>query len=419
MSTPETGTPEPGKPDVRKPALVFSWEMFGPYHMDRLEAVGRRLGHRYDVVGLEVGSKSHTYAWDSTGSGRNFRKITLFPGQSKADLSSWTVYRALLRECRKLDARHIFLCHYEDPDVFGLAVTMRLMGRKLIALNASKFDDKPRVLWREAVKTLFYGPYQAGIGGSHRTTDYFRFLGIPGDKVFIGYDTLSLDRIRRLSGMTPAPEGVPFADRHFTIIARFVAKKNLFRAIEAYDQYRRLAGEAARPLHLCGSGVLEQELRADVARRGLEDKIIFCGFLQEKGIAETLGSTLCLLLPSIEEQFGLVVNEALAMGVPTILSDVCGARDVLVRSGVNGHIVEPDNPEGLARHMLAVAGDEAEWRRLSLNGRQFCPLADSDFFAEAVEKSLVALGTLKEPMREGIAAGISAVSLPSAQKSEG
>ncbi|AWJ90781.1 glycosyl transferase family 1 [Azospirillum baldaniorum] len=381
---------------MTKPALVFSWEMFGPYHMDRLEAVGRRLGHLYDVVGLEVGSKSHTYAWDSTGEGQHFRKVTLFPGRSKADIPSFQVYRALLRECRKAGASHVFLCHYEEPDVFALAVTMRLMGRRVVNMNASKFDDKPRVLWREALKSLLYKPYQAAIGGSHRTVDYYRFLGLPKDRLFIGYDTLSLERVRRLSGMTPAPDGVPFAERHFTIIARFVPKKNLFRAVEAYDLYRRLAGDAARPLHLCGSGPLEADLRAEVAKRGLEGHIIFRGFLQEKGIAETLGSTLCLLLPSLEEQFGLVVNEALAMGVPTILSDQCGARDVLIRSGLNGHIVEPDNPEGLARHMLSVASDEAEWRRLSLNGRPFQALADAGYFAEAVEKALHSLGARKD-----------------------
>ena len=386
---------------MTKPALVFSWEMFGPYHMDRLEAVGRRLGHLYEVVGLEVGSKSHTYAWDSTGGGQNFRKITLFPGQSKADLSVFAVYRALLRTCRAVDARYVFLCHYEDPDVFALALTMRLLGRKVINMNASKYDDKPRILWREMAKSIVYAPYQAGIGGSHRTVDYFRLLGLPKDRLFIGYDTLSLDRIRRLAGMEPAPGGVPFADRHFTIIARFVPKKNLFRAVEAYDLYRRLAGTGARPLHLCGSGPLEAALRAEVSARGLDDLILFRGFLQEKGIARTLGSTLCLLLPSLEEQFGLVVNEALAMGVPTILSDQCGARDVLIRSGLNGHIVEPDNPEGLARYMLSVAADEAEWRRLSLNGRPFQALADAGFFAESVEKVVVALGGPKtEPAAE-------------------
>ena len=402
---------------MTKPALIFSWEMFGPYHMDRLEAVGRRLGHLYDVVGLEVGSKSHTYAWDSTGSGHSFRKITLFPGRSKADIPSFQVYRALLRECRKAKASHVFLCHYEDPDVFALAVTMRMLGRKVVNMNASKFDDKPRVLWREALKSLLYKPYQAAIGGSHRTVDYYRFLGLPKDRLFIGYDTLSLERIRRLSGMAPAPDGVPFAERHFTIIARFVPKKNLFRAVEAYDLYRRLAGETARPLHLCGSGPLEADLRAEVARRGLEGHILFRGFLQEKGIAETLGSTLCLLLPSLEEQFGLVVNEALAMGVPTILSDQCGARDVLIRSGLNGHIVEPDNPEGLARHMHAVASDEAEWRRLSLNGRPFQALADADFFAESVEKALRSLGARMiqtKPVQDTVP-----TAMPSARESEG
>ncbi|WP_431857246.1 glycosyltransferase family 4 protein [Azospirillum sp.] len=397
---------------TRKPTLVFSWEMFGPYHMDRLEAVGRRLGDRFDVVGLEIGSKSHTYAWDSTGQGRHFRKITLFPGRSKDQVAWPRIYAALLRACAELRPHAAFLCNYEDPDVFALAVTLRAMGRRLVAMQASKFDDKPRFLSRELGKALFYAPYQAGLAGSERTRDYLRLLGIPGERIFLGYDTLSLDRIRALAGAPPAPDGAPWAERHFTIIARFVPKKNLLRAVEAYALYRDLAGGSARPLHLCGSGPLEAELRAAVGRHGLGEHVIFRGFLQEKGIAETLGTTLALLLPSTEEQFGLVVNEALAMGLPVVLSDVCGARDLLVRQGVNGHVVEPDNPEGLARAMLSLSCDEAEWRRMSLAGRTFQPIADAGHFAEAVEKALASLNALPEttplPAR-----------LPAARRSEG
>ncbi|PWC43548.1 glycosyltransferase family 4 protein [Azospirillum sp. TSO22-1] len=397
---------------VRKPALVFSWEMFGPYHMDRLEAVGRRLGDRFDVVGLEIGSKSHTYAWDSTGQGRHFRKITLFPGRSKDQVAWPVIYAALARACLGLRPHAAFLCNYEDPDVFALAVTLRAMGRRLVAMQASKFDDKPRFLTRELGKALFYAPYQAGLAGSERTRDYLRLLGIPGERIFLGYDTLSLDRIRALAGTPPAPDGTPWTGRHFTIIARFVPKKNLLRAVEAYALYRDLAGAGARPLHLCGSGPLEAELRAAVERHGLAGHVIFRGFLQEKGIAETLGTTLALLLPSTEEQFGLVVNEALAMGLPVVLSDVCGARDLLVRQGVNGHVVEPDNPEGLARAMLALSGDEAEWQRMSLAGRAFQPVADAGHFAEAVEKALASLNALPEsaPLP---------TSLPAARRSEG
>ena len=397
---------------TRKPTLVFSWEMFGPYHMDRMEAVGRRLGDRFDVVGLEIGSKSHTYAWDSTGHGQHFRKITLFPGRSKDQVAWPKIYAALLRACMKLRPHAAFLCNYEDPDIFALAVSLRAMGRRLVAMQASKFDDKPRVLSRELGKALFYAPYQAGLAGSHRTKDYLRLLGIPEERIFLGYDTLSLDRIRSLAGTPPAPDGTPWAERHFTVIARFVPKKNLFRAVEAYDLYRRMAGEEARPLHLCGSGPLELELRAEVERRNLRSHVIFRGFLQERGIAEALGTTLALLLPSTEEQFGLVVNEALAMGLPVVLSDVCGARDLLVRQGVNGFVVEPDNAEGLARAMLTLGREEAEWRRLSLGARAFQPIADSGHFAEAVEKALLSLDALPQ------AAALSA-ELPAARQSEG
>jgi len=397
---------------ARKPTLVFSWEMFGPYHMDRLEAVGRRLGDRFDVVGLEIGSKSHTYAWDSTGQGRHFRKVTLFPGRSKDQVAWPRIYAALARACFRLRPHAAFLCNYEDPDIFALAVTLRATGRRLVAMQASKFDDKPRFLSRELGKALFYAPYQAGLAGSERTRDYLRLLGIPGERIFLGYDTLSLDRIRALAGTPPAPDGTPWAGRHFTIIARFVPKKNLLHAVEAYALYRDLAGPAARPLHLCGSGPLEAELRAAVDRHGLGEHVVFRGFLQEQGIAETLGSTLALLLPSTEEQFGLVVNEALAMGLPVVLSDVCGARDLLVRQGVNGHVVEPDNPEGLARAMLSLSLDEAEWRRMSLAGRAFQPIADAGYFAEAVEKALVSLNALPEttPLP---------ANLPAARRSEG
>jgi len=401
---------------VRKPVLAFSWEMFGPYHMDRLEAVGMLLGDRFDVVGLEIGSKSHTYAWEPSGQGRHFRKLTLFPGRSKDQVAWPRIYRALLRECLKLRPHAVFLCNYEDPDIFALAVTLRAMGRRLVAMQASKFDDKPRFLTRELGKTLFYAPYQAGLAGSRRTGDYLRLLGIPEERIFLGYDTLSLERIRGLAGVPPAPGGPAWAERHFTIVARFVPKKNLFRAIEAYDRYHALAGSQARPLHLCGSGPLEAELRADVARRGLGTQVIFRGFLQEKGVAEALGTTLALLLPSTEEQFGLVVNEALAMGLPVVLSDVCGARDLLVRQGVNGYVVEPDNPEGFARAMLALGRDEAEWRRLSEGTRIFQPVADAGHFAEAVEK---ALGSLHALPRALSAQTDRTTNLTTARRSEG
>jgi glycosyltransferase involved in cell wall biosynthesis len=232
-----------------------------------------------------------------------------------------------------------------------------------------------------------YLPYNGALAGSRRTASYLEFLGVPKKRIFTGYDTVSVMRIRELADAPPAPDGVPHAKRHFTVIARFVPKKNLSMALEAYALYLAARPNGSRELHFCGSGELEAELRARVAALGLTG-VKFLGFLQERGIANELAGSLALILPSVEEQYGLVVNEAIAMGVPLLLSDNCGARDVLLRSGINGYIVEPDNPAGLAHYMAFLDRDRSEWERLSRNCRDFVPLADAPRFAEAVERVL-------------------------------
>jgi len=251
-------------------------------------------------------------------------------------------------------------------------------------MGCSKFDDYERRLMREVVKSIFFFPYIGGISSGKRARDYMRFLGIPAARVRTEYNTLSIDRIRRMAGVLPAPDGVPFEERHFIIVARFVPKKNLAMALDAYSQYAKIAQEKLKPLHLCGAGPMEAELRAKVAELGLTDQVVFRGFLQTDDIARALGHSLALLLPSIEEQFGNVVIEAQAMGLPVIVSDNCGARDALVRSGVNGFIVEPDNPVGLSFFMSTIAGDRELWVRMCSEARASAHLGDVCAFAKGV-----------------------------------
>jgi len=80
-----------------------------------------------------------------------------------------------------------------------------------------------------------------------------------------------------------------------------------------------------------------------------------------------------------------VIPEAQAMGLPIILSDNCGGRDLLVRSGVNGFIIEPDNAAGLAFFMKLISEDEDLWRKMCIASQSFVERADSARFAESVE----------------------------------
>jgi glycosyltransferase involved in cell wall biosynthesis len=370
-------------PQSQLPTLTFVWSQFAPYHNDRCEAVATSLGDRYRVIGIEMTNRSGMYAWAPSAEGRAFERITLMPGEVLEKTSWRRRLSRLIAQLRRSDTGPVFLCNYEQPEIVLTALWLRLRGRRVFIMSDSKFDDRRRYMWREMFKVALYLPYSGALASGARTRDYLRLLGMSERRIALGYDTLSLARVRRLAGAPPAPQGALFAARHFTVIARFLARKNLSLAIAAYDIYRRAAGSDARDLVLVGAGPLDSELRADVARRGL-DGVTFTGFLQEDDIARTLANSLALISPSISDEWGLVVNEALAMGVPVVVSDNVGARDELVRQSVNGYIVEPDNPDGLARIMADIAGDEAEWRRLCGAANAFAERGDVIHFARGV-----------------------------------
>jgi glycosyltransferase involved in cell wall biosynthesis len=364
--------------------LVFVWDNFGPLHADRCNAVAQKFEGREQVIGLELAGRSRVYDW-LPENGTHFRKITLVTGRTLEEIPFPQRFGKTLSACLSMGGgSKYFLCHYQDPAIFLVASCLRLLGRRVFTMGCSKFDDYTRKLPRELVKSLMYSPYNGAIASGLRSADYMRFMGFRPDHIASPYNTVSLDRIRNLSGATPAPDGVPFRDRHFTIVARMVAKKNISMALKAMKLYAEQVPNP-RQLHLFGTGPLEAELRHQARESGISELVHFRGFLQTELVSRAYGTSLALLLPSIEEQFGNVVPEAMAMGLPVVLSDNCGSRDVLVRSGVNGFVVESDNPSGMAFFMKLLSEDEALWRQMCLSSQQFVERADTARFAEAVE----------------------------------
>lgn len=360
--------------------LIFMWENFGPTHVDRLEAVAGAFPDR-DVIGIEQYSQSATYAWVGPEV-QSFKIITLFESTKAGGFFAGLF--ALIKVAFTIDRGCYFLCHYHKSEVLFFAWFLRLTGNRVFTMGDSKFDDYRRNLWQELGKTVFYLPYHAALAAGKRSADYYRFLGFGRRDIALGYDTLSVERIQKLSGSDPAPGGTKFLERDFICIARLVPKKNLTTLIDAFDIYRKMT-KTPRSLVLCGAGPVEEELRREVKERRLTQLVHFKGFVQTEEISRILGKSLALILPSTEEQFGLVVIEALAMGLPIILSDNCGARDSLVRSGVNGFVVEPDNPAGIAYFLSALSANETLWIKMSNSSRDFSKLGDVSQFVKAVD----------------------------------
>jgi L-malate glycosyltransferase len=372
---------------MRESSIAFVWSNFGPYHVDRLEGLRNYFAGQRIVAGIEIASAAKMYPWTRSGRIEGIKHITLFPQTIFENVSPFRIFRLLLAGLLRSGARDVFLCHYERLEIFAVAVCLRLCGRRVFLMIDSKFDDKIRTVTRELRKLPFFLPYNGALVSGRRTANYLRFFGFRDDQIQLGYDTVSLARIRQLAVSGRESNAVPFQARHFAIIARLVPNKNVAMAIRAYARYCRATGADARELHIYGLGPLEESLRKLAHTLGLSG-VKFRGFVQNPQLAPALAAALALILPSREEQWGLVINEALALGVPILCGDNVGARDSLVRVGVNGYVFEADNDEGLGHLMSSLCSDESEWNRLSAGSNALAPSGDVERFCEGVARAI-------------------------------
>ena len=366
--------------DRRKPRIGILFAQFAAYHVDRIEAAARVLHGRAEVVAVEVAQASATYAWTPSGEVAGATKRVLFTGQPYEAIGKWRRFRA--QHAALKDCATVFVgVGYNEPDILVLALALRLRGRRVVLMSESKADDFPRQWWRERLKSLLLLPFSAALVGGPRHVAYMHALGFRPRRVLTGYDGVGIARVRALGG----EPRIAAHERPFVFVGRFVAKKNIAFLVDAYARYRQLAGATARRLVLVGGGELEAPIRAQIAALGLDDAIEITGFVGAPEVAAQLASARALLLPSTEEQWGLVVNEALALDLPVTVSRAVGSHDTLVRHGVNGFVLAPDDSEGWAKAMLALGGDDARWEKMREASHALAPAGDTARFAEGVQ----------------------------------
>jgi L-malate glycosyltransferase len=375
-----TSTLGGGRTSPKLPAVAVLFSQFAPYHVDRIAALARRLQDRAHVLAIEVASGSKTYAWPASQEVAGADKRTLFSGVAYESIPRW---HRFVRQFMTLRGCHAVLIGIscDQPDMIALAVALRVTGTRVILMTESKFDDKPRTLAREFGKALLLSVFNGALVGGNRHREYMQFLGFRRRPILLGYDTIDCGRVGW--GRPKAPAGDPFSDRPFVFVGRFVEKKGLDILVEAFERYRSRTGPFSRRMVLVGGGELETEVRQDLAARNLEDHVQITGFVDSETVSDHLMKALALVVPSREEQWGLVVNEAVALAIPLIVSEAVGARDELVRNGINGLVVETGDPEALARAMFDIGVDEKRWRRMAAACSGMIPLADTERFATA------------------------------------
>jgi glycosyltransferase involved in cell wall biosynthesis len=227
-------------------------------------------------------------------------------------------------------------------------------------MTDSKYDDFPRYPLKEWIKRRLWSFYDGALVSGQAAREYALKLGMPPGRIFVGCDVVDNDHFAR--GAEEARKQAAHWRRrydlpedYFLYVGRFDEKKNVSGLLQAYHRYSRNKVDNPWHLVLCGSGPLEARLRQEVQELGLSG-VLFAGFRQADELPVFYGLARCLVVPSSHsEQWGLVVNEAMAAGLPVLVSRACGCAPDLVQEGVNGFTFDPYDIGALARLMEEIS----------------------------------------------------------------
>ena len=370
-------------------SAVFLVQRIGPYHHARLCAWADSRAGAVNVIEFRPGDT--VYAWAAVEAKGGYGR---FPTHSREEL---------VRVLDKLHPQVVVCVGYADAEIHQAMAWALQRQVPLITCSDSTYDDEPRAWAKEEFKRIVVAAFDAALVAGGRAHDYLGRLGLHAKKRFQPWDVVDNAYFARGGDQSrneaaSSREKLKLPARYFLCVARFVPKKNLGRLIAAYAGYVAQAGPGAWALVLSGAGPLEPELRAGVRAAGLEASVHFPGFLQYPDLPACYGLAGALVLPSVSDQWGLVVNEAMAAGLPVLVSTRCGCARDLVREGENGFTFEPEDVGALTSRLGLVAGfDELHRAAMGQRSREIVNAFSPATFARGLEAAVgCALGRLRE-----------------------
>jgi len=132
-------------------------------------------------------------------------------------------------------------------------------------------------------------------------------------------------------------------------VGRLVPEKGVQVLISAFARLVALYPEAR--LVIAGVGPFMPRLKEQARALGIEDKVEFIGFVSERERDVLLAQSRITVFPSLYEPFGIVALEAMAAGVPVIVSRTGGLAEI-VEEGVTGLTFTPGDPDDLLRCLV-------------------------------------------------------------------
>jgi glycosyltransferase involved in cell wall biosynthesis len=243
----------------------------------------------------------------------------------------------------------------------------------------------------EFLKMKFLRNCDAFVVPGRSSGEYLRTYGVSEELIFTAPNAVDTQLFARKAAVVRSDaathrEALGLPPRFFLFVGRLVAEKGIFDLLNAYGA---LAPELRKEMGLVfvGDGAARSTLlqRAAAINPG---RIQMVGFAQREQLSAYYALADVFVFPTHTDPWGLVVNEAMACGLPVISSDAAGCAADLVESGWNGRVFSAGDIRQLASVMDELGRDadqrSAMGQRSVERIQQYSPEAWSEGMASAV-----------------------------------
>jgi glycosyltransferase involved in cell wall biosynthesis len=212
-------------------------------------------------------------------------------------------------------------------------------------------------------------------------------LGANPDRIVQGTNTVDVKRISQAVEVARSDTGFAewrnrFPERTVLFVGQMIPRKGVEELIEAFQ----LANQPNLGLVLVGDG---PKLTDYKERFGEIPNLFWEGYLQSEELTPYYAASDVLVMPSAIEVWGLVVNEAMAAGLPVVATTCSGATEDLIEEGVTGYPYESGDRRRLAELLESVANNPDSWKEMGRMANkkilEFTPARYAEDFVRAVK----------------------------------
>lgn len=331
--------------------VLFLSNIPSPYRMAFFNELGKDCELTVAFEGMSATDRNAKWKYEEVES---FKCLFLKGIRTKSDQFVCPGVIKVLKE----DFDFIIVGGYSTPTGIIAIEYLRKRKKKFFIEADGGFisNDTPVKLW---LKKRLISSADAWLSSGEATTDYLVYYGAKRHNVF-KYPFSSIRKSDILSNVPAKAEKLKLKEQLGILEKKIIISVGQFIPRKGFDILLRAMAElpADIGLYLIGDEPTDEYL--NIVKEIRKDNIHFLNFMSQNELKCYYQAADVFVLPTREDIWGLVINEAMANGLPIITTDRCVAGLELVKPGENGYIVPTNNVEDLHKSMEHILSEDIE-----------------------------------------------------------